>query len=158
MGLAISKEQTKAVVGGIVLVALSLYTVRKIRGRQCSSVIDQIEKDVNAQEKPPLRGFTAEQLAEFDGTNGKPVYIGVLGRIFNGDPRFYGPGSPYSTFAGKEATLPLARGDMAAPVNVSNAKVLLSPSELKTAEQWMDKFAAKYDEVGWFETADSAKL
>lgn len=64
-------------------------------------------KSVKELAKMPKRDFTLEQLKEFDGikSNGR-ILIGVLGKVFDVSKAkdFYGPGGPYSVFAGRDAS------------------------------------------------------
>lgn len=48
--------------------------------------------------------LTAEQLAQHDGSDlSKPLYVSVRGKVYDmsAGRSFYGPGGPYSVFAGK---------------------------------------------------------
>ena len=56
------------------------------------------QKSVDSKdEKIPLRDFTLEQLRDFDGTNGKPIYISLRFEVYDvSNARdFYGVGSGY---------------------------------------------------------------
>jgi predicted heme/steroid binding protein len=48
---------------------------------------------------------------EFDGSNGKPIYIALTGEVFDVSEasNFYGEGGPYHLFAGRDASRSLAK-------------------------------------------------
>lgn len=63
--------------------------------------------------------------------------------------QFYGPGSPYEVFAGKEATRCLAK--MIIGADEANAGWgNLSDENLSTLNDWIEKYEAKYPVVGHF--------
>ena len=59
-----------------------------------------------------FRTFTPRTLLPFNGQNNAPVYLAVRGRVFDvtSGRQFYGPGGPYSNFAGRDASRGLAFG------------------------------------------------
>lgn len=65
--------------------------------------------------------FTAQELAEYDGRDNRPIYISLKGKVYDCSSacQFYGPGSPYEVFAGKEVTRCLAK--MIIGANQANA-------------------------------------
>lgn len=96
--------------------------------------------------------FTAERLAEYNGENGKPIYISVKGVVYDctSGAGFYGPGKGYAVFAGREASRPL--GKMKISAEEANAGWSnLTPEHLKTLDEWFAKFESKYPVVGKFE-------
>jgi membrane-associated progesterone receptor component len=110
--------------------------------------------------KPPpptvFRTFIPNELLEFDGTDGKPIYFCVRGKVFDvsAGRNFYGPGGPYSNFAGRDASRGLAKGsfdesmltvDTDGPLdNLSD----LTPDALDTLRGWEERFMDKYLVVG----------
>lgn len=48
--------------------------------------------------------LTEAELATFDGTNGKPIYVAVNGSVYDvsASPELYGPGGSYAFFSGKD--------------------------------------------------------
>lgn len=95
-------------------------------------------------EKEPivLRDFTIEQLREFDGKNGKPIYIGLDGEVFDvsGAPEYYGVGAAYHCFAGRNSTRAMAKFSFEETELSNNDISDLSPFEKSTLEDWVQKF------------------
>jgi membrane-associated progesterone receptor component len=108
---------------------------------------NQEESDTGKKEKEPEkvdppRDFTIQQLREFDGTGGKPIYVGLCREVFDmsGSADFYGVGASYHCFAGRESTRAMAKlsfdeEDLASLVNDD-----FGPFERNTLEDWYMKF------------------
>mmetsp|Transcript_9692 Transcript_9692/g.17053 ORF Transcript_9692/g.17053 Transcript_9692/m.17053 type:complete len:511 (-) Transcript_9692:25-1557(-) len=95
------------------------------------------------------REMTKLELATFDGTDGKPVYVCAKGVIYEVDPGFYGPEGPYSMMAGKDASRAFALTSLD-PADVENPSIEdLGASALSTLEEWIAKLSAKYNVVGY---------
>ncbi|KAK6814473.1 hypothetical protein RU639_009555 [Aspergillus parasiticus] len=107
---------------------------------------------------PPslLRMFTPTDLLDFNGTNGKGIYIAVRGRVFDVSmsKNFYGPGGPYENFAGRDATRGLALQSFDKEVLTKDLKGPLDDvkdltrDELGNLESWEERFLSKYPVVG----------
>jgi len=93
--------------------------------------------------QPEPRDFTAEDLAQYTGANGKPVYLSLKNIVYEVSPSFYGPGMGYSVFAGVDCTIPLARSDISRD-GANQDWSVLTKAELEVAGQWEDKFQTKY--------------
>ena len=77
------------------------------------------------------------------------IFIGVKGVIYNVSPQWYGPGSPYNVFAGREASRHL--GKIIVGSDEANADwTTLSPEHITSLGEWEDRFKSKYTPVGWF--------
>ena len=52
------------------------------------------------------RDFTPNQLSKFNGVNGAKIYLSILGKVYDvsSKPDFYGPGSMYENFSGRDAS------------------------------------------------------
>jgi membrane-associated progesterone receptor component len=110
--------------------------------------------------KPPpptvFRTFVPTQLLEFDGTDGKPIYFGVRGKVFDvsSGRNFYGPGGPYSNFAGRDASRGLAKGSFDESMLTEDLEgplddlADLAADELDTLRGWEERFMDKYLVVG----------
>jgi len=95
--------------------------------------------------------FTAETLAQFNGVNGCPIYISVLGVVYDvsAGRDFYGPGASYHCFVGKDSSRSLAKmqiNDLEANASWRN----LNEEHMKTLQEWRDKYQSKYPVVGLF--------
>lgn len=106
--------------------------------------------------EPPLprmkkRDFTLTELKKYDGSgpDGR-VLVGVLGKIYDvtKGKRFYGPGGPYSGFAGRDASRGLATFNVSAINDEYDDLSDLKPSEIEQVREWELQFSEKYDFVG----------
>lgn len=97
------------------------------------------------------RDFTLEELKQFDGTgpDGR-VLIGVLGKVYDvtKGKRFYGPGGPYSAFAGHDASRGLATFEVQKVSDEPDDLSDLKPSELEQVREWDEQFNERYTVVG----------
>ncbi|KEZ46814.1 Uncharacterized protein SAPIO_CDS0119 [Scedosporium apiospermum] len=110
------------------------------------------------KQEPPtvFRTFTPQTLLENNGRDGKPILLGIRGRVFDVSrkPHFYGPGGPYENFAGRDATQGLAKGsfdkemlteDLTAPLYDPEA---LNAEEREALMGWEESFSGNYPVVG----------
>lgn len=108
--------------------------------------------DTGDANKPKLfQTFTPKTLQKFTGENKTPVLMAVKGDVFDvsAGSSFYGPGGPYSNFAGHDASRGLAKNsfdaDMLTPVNQPIDKLEDLDDEEKAAlDGWHDMFTGKY--------------
>ncbi|KAK5996658.1 Damage response protein 1 [Cladobotryum mycophilum] len=109
---------------------------------------------------PPVifRTYTPHTLLPFNGEDDQPVYFAVRGRVFDVSRgrNFYGPGGPYSNFAGRDASRGLACGsfdedmltkDLDGPLDTLSD---LGPQEMEALRGWEERFLEKYDIIGKF--------
>ncbi|KAI6353210.1 hypothetical protein MCOR25_009107 [Pyricularia grisea] len=100
--------------------------------------------------------FTPPTLINYDGKDGKPVYLAVRGRVFDvtAGRNFYGPGGPYENFAGRDASRGLANHsfdqdmltlDLNGPLDKLDD---LGPDEMDALRDWEERFESKYLVVG----------
>lgn len=61
---------------------------------------EDVEKDIDCHVQST---FTKEVLKTFTGKNNKPIYLSILGNIFDVSKakKYYGPGENYNVFTGK---------------------------------------------------------
>eukprot|EP01127_Copromyxa_protea_P002297 TRINITY_DN12198_c0_g1_i1.p1 TRINITY_DN12198_c0_g1~~TRINITY_DN12198_c0_g1_i1.p1 ORF type:complete len:111 (-),score=28.57 TRINITY_DN12198_c0_g1_i1:36-368(-) len=93
--------------------------------------------------------FTLSKLRQFDGTDSKPIYVCLLGYVFDlsSKPQFYGPGGGYSLFAGHDASRCLATMSLK-PEDLDKPIGDLSDNEKETLLQWKTKYGQMYPIVG----------
>ena len=94
--------------------------------------------------------FTRAQLLEYDGTDGKDIYMACLGDVFDVTPGkgFYGQRGPYGCFAGRDASRGLAMMRKDQRFIDDPSIDLLTPKQLKVAKDWHKRFVKKYQLVG----------
>ncbi|CAN0009604.1 unnamed protein product [Scytosiphon promiscuus] len=107
---------------------------------------------------PEPREFSLEELRPFDGTSetpeghaAPPIYVGVRGKVYDmsyGGAAMYGPGKSYNLFAGRDASVALAKMSFA-PENLDNPDMsLLDEADMKVLKDWDEKMAKKYPVIG----------
>eukprot|EP01012_Entosiphon_sulcatum_P044013 TRINITY_DN58511_c0_g1_i1.p1 TRINITY_DN58511_c0_g1~~TRINITY_DN58511_c0_g1_i1.p1 ORF type:complete len:180 (-),score=23.13 TRINITY_DN58511_c0_g1_i1:53-592(-) len=101
------------------------------------------------RKRSPPRGFTAEELRKYNGTNGYPIYLSLKNIVYEVAAEFYGPEGPYHCFAGKESTIPLGKS-VISDQECNQDWSGMSPDDLSTAGEWEAKYQSKYPIVGWF--------
>ncbi|CCH43256.1 hypothetical protein BN7_2804 [Wickerhamomyces ciferrii] len=92
--------------------------------------------------------LTDLELSKFNGSiEGKPIYIGINGTVFDvsSSPGIYGPGGSYNYLAGKDC----ARAYATNCLNQLNYDIRdLEPSEKRRLKGWYEFFEKKYFKVG----------
>ncbi|ORZ39243.1 cytochrome b5-like heme/steroid binding domain-containing protein [Catenaria anguillulae PL171] len=109
-----------------------------------------------ADEPIVLRNYTPKELAKFDGKQSERIMMAVRGHVFDvtRGAGFYGPGSPYGNFAGRDASRGLAKHSFETkyitPLDqpIDDLKDL-SAMERETLDDWFGMFSSKYDHVGF---------
>ncbi len=81
------------------------------------------------------------ELAECDGKDGRPLYVGCNGTVFDmashpTGPGFYGPGAGYYCFVGRDATVMFARM-LLDPNHPDCQNTVLSNQERDTMMDWV---------------------
>jgi len=140
------EELTGNPINVILLIAI-LYLLYKI-------LKPEAEEKIEAEPPtPPMKkqDFTPRQLKEYDGTgeHGR-VLIAVLGKVFDvtKSRNFYGPGGPYSSFAGRDASRGLATFNVNSACEEYDDLSDLKQSELDQVREWEAQFTEKYPIVG----------
>ncbi|KAH7310438.1 membrane-associated progesterone receptor component 1 [Stachybotrys elegans] len=134
----------------IVLLGVVAYT--------CYTILRPSPPPKPMRDPPPtvFRTYTPRTLLPFNGEDGLPVFLAVRGRVFDVSRgrNFYGPGGPYSNFAGRDASRGLACGsfdedmltkDLDGPLDTLEG---LGPDEMESLQGWEERFNEKYDVVG----------
>lgn len=136
----------------LALVAIIAFLIYKI-------IKDRIEVPSVGSQKPPepelpklRRDFTVAELRQYDGTqpDGR-VLVAVNGNVFDvtKGKRFYGPGGPYASFAGRDASRNLATFSVAANEKDEYDDLSdLGAMEMDSVREWEMQFKEKYILVG----------
>uniref|UniRef100_A0A0A9YFT6 Membrane-associated progesterone receptor component 2 n=1 Tax=Lygus hesperus TaxID=30085 RepID=A0A0A9YFT6_LYGHE len=102
--------------------------------------------------KMKKRDFTIEELKPYDGKGefGPRVLVAVNGKVFDvtKGSKYYGPGGPYSAFAGKDASRGLATFDVNGGKDVYDDLSDLNTFEMDSIKEWEMQFTERYDYVG----------
>eukprot|EP00339_Tiarina_fusa_P019108 CAMPEP_0117073566 /NCGR_PEP_ID=MMETSP0472-20121206/51808_1 /TAXON_ID=693140 ORGANISM="Tiarina fusus, Strain LIS" /NCGR_SAMPLE_ID=MMETSP0472 /ASSEMBLY_ACC=CAM_ASM_000603 /LENGTH=197 /DNA_ID=CAMNT_0004798187 /DNA_START=123 /DNA_END=716 /DNA_ORIENTATION=- len=107
--------------------------------------------DLNAEE---LLTLTAEELAEYDGLDGGPLFLGIKGRVYDVSAKqsFYGEDGKYNLFVGKDATHAFATGCLQDTEECVNPSMDgLDAKELREIDRWVELYEThdKYTFVGF---------
>ncbi|KAI9584384.1 neuferricin homolog [Glossina fuscipes] len=91
--------------------------------------------------------LTKEQLNEFNGVGGQPIYLGLLGRVYDvtRDEKYYGPGCNYHFLAGRDASVAFITADFKNYVEdeADNVLALKSPAILSLIN-WEKHYKSDY--------------
>ncbi|KAF7282434.1 membrane steroid binding protein [Rhynchophorus ferrugineus] len=133
----------------VALLGLIIFLVfRIIKSRQEEQRTEPEEKPLPKLKK---RDFTIQELKKFDGTqdDGR-VLIAVNGKVYDvtKGKRFYGPGGPYSAFAGCDASRGLATFNVTPAGDQYDDLSDLSTIEMESVREWESQFKDKYEFVG----------
>ncbi len=149
---------SSAVVAFVVIGALTLCLFAIFRRPTAQPRLGQNMATKTEHPPPPKkRAITKSELAAATGvTANAALYIAVKDpyseRIVVFDVSqgsdFYGPGSAYHVFAGRNATHGLAKSSID-PTKVEGDLSKLTASERDTHMQWFAKYTSKYPQVGF---------
>jgi len=132
---------------GLIIVA---FLIRKI-------VQSKFRKPPPPPREKPLepmkkRDFTPQELLEYDGVKQKRVLLAVNFKVFDvtRGKDFYGPGGPYSVFAGHDASRGLATFSVGPDAVKAECDDLsdLNNMQMDSLREWEAQFMEKYDMVG----------
>ncbi|KAF3936287.1 Neudesin [Dactylella cylindrospora] len=99
--------------------------------------------------------FTPTTLLKHNGKDDPRILMAVKGVVFDvtSGSAFYGPGGPYSIFAGRDASRGLAKGALEEGLLTPVGEKIdtlgdLSGDEREALQGWFDQFSGKYLVVG----------
>ena len=103
--------------------------------------------------KDQLKNFTLTELRQFDGKEGRKIYISIGGKVFDCTPgvSFYGPGGPYEMFAGRDISLAAAKFSKDEVHLESPSLVDITPAEKDSFFHFYNMLYGKYHIIGLLE-------
>lgn len=129
-----------------------LYLVYKIltQGSESSEPLPPADPEPAPLKKQDM---TLADLRTYDGVSEEcegRVCVAVNGKVFDvtKGKRFYGPGGPYSGFAGRDASRGLATFSVEPVSEEYDDLSDLKPNELEQVKEWELQFSEKYSLVG----------
>lgn len=128
---------------GVVVVSTVVVLIAKTTLRSYQSLKELPNKDLLIP-----RGYTLEELEEFDGVRKPLAFMGVKGVIYSVSLGFYGKDAPYNAFAGRDSSRQLGKTVVGRQeCNADWSK--LSAKHINVLQDWEDKLRSKYTPVGW---------
>jgi len=93
--------------------------------------------------------FTREELSKFKGENGSPIYLALMGRVYDvtKGKDFYGPGGGYSFFTGTDGTRAFVTGDFT-PSGLTDDISDLDDGDYLGVKNWIDFYSKDYLYIG----------
>lgn len=131
----------------LILVAIiSILVYKIIKSHQYVPTVPPPEPTL-----PKIRkDFTIEELKKYDGTqpDGR-VLLAVNGNVYDvtKGKRFYGPGGPYASFGGRDASRGLATFQVSGKDEYDDLSDL-NTVEMESVREWEAQMKEKYDLVG----------
>lgn len=104
--------------------------------------------------KKPVRLFTEEDLARYDGSEEeRPIYMAIKGVVFDVSKgkSFYGKGATYNALVGKDSTRAVAKMSLD-PADITSDTTGLTDDQLQSLESVFEgTYKTKYPIVGYTE-------
>lgn len=129
-----------------------------VAGYLIYDILFKVEEPFIPAEHPKVivkKNFTPKELAKFNGVDGSKIYLAVSGNVYDvsSKPDFYGPGSMYQNFSGRDASRGMAKNSfdeeiltpIDQPLDLLND---LTKEEQESLNEWSSFFASKYDCIG----------
>lgn len=122
-------------------------------GRYLDIVSKENAESVAVQFTEDIRGslLTPEELATYNGENGRPIYLALLGVVFDVSRglKHYGPGCSYNFFVGRDASVSFVTGEFENYDPEKADDVLsLKSSDLIELAKWQQFYEKDYEYKG----------
>ncbi|KAF9078534.1 cytochrome b5-like heme/steroid binding domain-containing protein, partial [Rhodocollybia butyracea] len=110
------------------------------------SIMQPARTDLSPPKDDPI---TMAELKEFDGREGKPIYVAIKGTVFDVTHKsdVYGAGKSYNIFAGKDGSKGLGMSSLKPEHAIADYSDL-DEKDMKTLNDWHTFFLKRYNVVG----------
>ncbi|KAH8274177.1 hypothetical protein KR018_001179 [Drosophila ironensis] len=108
---------------------------------------DSVPVEFAASDSSGAKLFTAAELANFDGEEGRPIYLALLGSVFDvtRGVKHYGPGCSYNFFVGRDASASFITGEFEEyDAQTADDVLALKPDDLIGLANWRDFYRKDY--------------
>lgn len=142
--LKLKKGDRSAIVLTTIATILAMYASYLFLSYLFRPSKDSAQEAESQPEPEPivLRDFTIQQLREFNGEDDKPIYVGLVGDVYDVTQarNYYGPGATYHLFAGRDSSRAMAKLSFE-EVDLSNPDISrINPFEKDALDDWVHKF------------------
>nr|CAG4648782.1 EOG090X0A5G [Polyphemus pediculus] len=119
------------------------------RPQQQAQAAQQTQQEDSKDEPIEERLFTKEELAKYKGENGSPIYLALMGKVYDVSrgKDFYGPGGGYSFFTGLDGTRAFVSGEFT-PTGLIDDISGLEEGDYLGINEWVNFYAKDYPYVG----------
>ncbi|XP_070210922.1 neuferricin-like [Littorina saxatilis] len=95
------------------------------------------------------RVFTKKELSKYTGENGRPVYVAIVGQVYDvtRGQKHYGPGGGYNFFAGRDGSKAFVTGDFSEK-GVTDDISGFTNAEILSLDEWKGLYDRDYIYVG----------
>ncbi len=99
---------------------------------------------------PNLKEYTREELRQYDGKEGRPIYIGICNKVFDctAGAEFYGPGGNYENFAGRDISRAAGKFSTEERYLADPRIDTLTLAELDSMKHFFNVIGGKYKLIG----------
>lgn len=111
-------------------------------------VYENYQQKKKFEELGRVFNITVDELKQYNGKDNKRIFVSINGDIFDvTNSPFYSPGASYNLFAGRDATVGLAKNDLTGEW-LGKPYSSMTDEERQIANDWHDRFSQKYRKVG----------
>ncbi|XP_073828318.1 neuferricin homolog [Musca autumnalis] len=147
----IFKLQFLVIILGIVAGIYYPQIIEKLQSTFLGQSVDVSFESAQQQQQYQEKLFTKEELAQFNGENDGPLYLALLGRVYNvtRGAKHYGSGCEYNFFVGRDASVSFITGEFDNFEEDKADDVLsLKPADLLGLHNWQKFYEKDYEYKG----------
>lgn len=110
-----------------------------------------VDSEASINGKSPVL-FTKAFLTEFNGEGGKPIYLAILGKVYDVTKGYkhYGPNGAYHYFAGRDASIAFVTGEFEKYKDdeADDVLKLTSDNDVYSLAKWQQFYDSDYKYIG----------